>query len=169
MHHLSVTTTCADPESFVRGGPTLTTLGRNYPNTTISGPFSARQRNASLACRFYFKGIGTSIAKIFEGGGVQTPCPLWIRTCTTSSYALNRANVLLIFQCPGKCLTPSQVDILVSDDSLAFCPTTCMYNRVFTCVETRAKSELRVRLVPLNMLRLSSFSFSCRRFRRSSF
>ena len=35
----------------------------------------------------------------------------------------NRANALLIFQCPGICLTPSQVDILVSDDSLAFCPT----------------------------------------------
>ena len=52
-----------------------------------------------------------------------------------------RANVLLIFQCPGICLTPSQVDILVSDDSLAFCPT--IYYRVFTWVETRAKSELR--------------------------
>ena len=26
MHHLSVTITCADPESFVRGGPTLTTF-----------------------------------------------------------------------------------------------------------------------------------------------
>ena len=43
----------------------------------------------------------------------------------------------------------------MSDDSLAFCPT--MYNRVFTWVETRAKSELRVRLVPLNMVKLSSF------------
>ena len=65
------------------------------------------------------------------------------------------ANVLLIFQCPGICPTLSQVDILVSDDFLAFCPT--MYNRVFTWVETRAKSELRVRLVPFNMLKLSSF------------
>ena len=55
----------------------------------------------------------------------------------------------------------------MSDDSLAFCPT--MYNRVFTWVETGAKSELRVRLVPLNMLKLSSVSFSWRRFRRSSF
>ena len=34
-----------------------------------------------------------------------------------------------------------------------------MYNRVFTWVETRAKSELRVMLLPLNMLKLSSFSF----------
>ena len=40
--------TCVDPESFVRGGPTLTTFffsflflvdeGRVYPNTTKSGP-----------------------------------------------------------------------------------------------------------------------------------
>ena len=47
---------CADPESFVRGGPTLTTFffllfflvdeGREDPSTTISGPSSARQRNA---------------------------------------------------------------------------------------------------------------------------
>ena len=57
------------------------------------------------------------------GGGVRTPCP-------PSGYAhalhpplsKSRANVLLIIQCPGICLTPSQVDILVSDDSLAFCP-----------------------------------------------
>ena len=54
----------------------------------------------------------------------------------------------------------------MSDDSLAFCPT--IYNRVFTWVETRAKSELRVRLVPLNILILSSFSFYWNRFRRSS-
>ena len=42
---------CADPENFVRGGPALTTFflvyeGREDPNTTISGPLSARQRNA---------------------------------------------------------------------------------------------------------------------------
>ena len=46
---------CAGPESFVRGGPTLTRFfcccflvdeGRKDPNTTISGPSSARQRNA---------------------------------------------------------------------------------------------------------------------------
>ena len=94
---------------------------------------------------------------IFEGGG---PDPL---SPSRSAYALhptmskNRANVLLVFQCSGICLTPSQVDILVSDDSLAFCPT--MYNRVFNCVETRAKLELRVRLVPLNMLKVSRFFF----------
>ena len=39
-----------DPENFVRGGPTLTGFlfvcffdeGWDYPNTTISGPLSAR-------------------------------------------------------------------------------------------------------------------------------
>ena len=40
---------CADPESYVRGGPTLIFLvdeGREDQNTTIGGPSSARQRNA---------------------------------------------------------------------------------------------------------------------------
>ena len=50
---------CADPESFVGGGPNLTFFfffwggggevvdeGREDPNTTINGPSSARQRNA---------------------------------------------------------------------------------------------------------------------------
>ena len=45
---------CADPESFVRGSPTLTTfffflfffVFFKDPSTTISGPSSARQRNA---------------------------------------------------------------------------------------------------------------------------
>ena len=53
----------ADPESFVKGDPTLTTFvfkvdggrGREDPSPTLSGPSSARQRNAikgvSLACR----------------------------------------------------------------------------------------------------------------------
>ena len=50
------------------------------------------------------------------------------------------ANVLLIFQCPGICPTPSQGDILVSDYRPAFSPN--MYNRIFTWV----KSE-RVRMV----------------------
>ena len=40
------------PESFVRGDPTLTTFvfkvdeGREDPSPTLSGPSSARQRNA---------------------------------------------------------------------------------------------------------------------------
>ena len=41
---------CADPESSVRGDPTLTTFflldeGREDPNTTLSGPSLARQGN----------------------------------------------------------------------------------------------------------------------------
>ena len=39
-----------------------------------------------------------------------------------------------------------------------------MYSRIFTWVETRAKSELRVRLVPLNMLKLSNFLFTGKDF-----
>ena len=41
--------TCADPESFVKGGPTLTTFIRGdriQTNTTKSGTSSARQQNA---------------------------------------------------------------------------------------------------------------------------
>ena len=46
-------TACADADNFVKGGPTLTILfsvdeGNETPNTTISGPSSARQRNAIL-------------------------------------------------------------------------------------------------------------------------
>ena len=42
---------CADPESIVRGGPTLTGFFRGVfkvddLNTTISGPSLARQQNA---------------------------------------------------------------------------------------------------------------------------
>ena len=47
---------CMDPESYVRGGPTLTTFffslmrggggGGKDPNTTFSGPSTPRQRNA---------------------------------------------------------------------------------------------------------------------------
>ena len=54
--------------------------------------------------------------------------------------------------------TPLQVDILVSNDSPASSQT--IYNRIFTLVETRAKSEFRMRLVPLNMLKLSSISLT---------
>ena len=67
-------------------------------------------------------------------------------------------NVLLIFQCPVMCTTPSQLDILVSNDSPASSPT--MFTRFFSWVETRVKSELRMRLVPLNVLKLSSNSFT---------
>ena len=48
---INETGSCADPESFVRGCPTLTTFllvdgAREDPNTNINGPSSARQRNA---------------------------------------------------------------------------------------------------------------------------
>ena len=54
MRGIALYIPCADPESFVRGGPTLKTFnfnitiiffvvdeGRENPNTTISGPSSA--------------------------------------------------------------------------------------------------------------------------------
>ena len=49
--HECIHTSCADPESFLRGGPTLTFFlvydeGRVDPSTTIRVPLLARQRNA---------------------------------------------------------------------------------------------------------------------------
>ena len=67
-----------------------------------------------------------------EGSGPLIP-PSGSAHALHPHLSKSRANVLLIFQCPGICLTPVQVDILVSDDSLAVCPT--MYNGVFTWVE----------------------------------
>ena len=62
--------TCADPGSFVRGGPTLTTFflvdqGREIQNITISGPFLARQPDdgPTLNAGLVFQCIRTSIAK----------------------------------------------------------------------------------------------------------
>ena len=51
-----VQSACADPESCVREGPTLTTFfyfflveeGRDDPNSTVNGPLSARQQNTIL-------------------------------------------------------------------------------------------------------------------------
>ena len=98
----------ADQEFFVRGGPTVTTFffclfflqGGKGSNNSISGPSSARQRNAifngaSLACQRWpnndswlgifviFRGIRTSIAKKpyifydFSGGERRGPDPLF--------------------------------------------------------------------------------------------
>ena len=56
---------CADPDSFVRGGSTLTFFllcflvdeGREGPNTTIGGPSSARQRNGfAILITFCWRG-----------------------------------------------------------------------------------------------------------------
>ena len=49
------------------------------------------------------------------------------------------ANVLLLFQCPVICHTPSQVDILVSDDFPAFSPT------MFICILSRDLSQIRIK------------------------
>ena len=168
-------------------GEELSKYMYHYKRALFGPPAKRYLNGVSLACQFWpkieswlgsftiLRGSGPVLLKNpiflrFSRGG---PDPLSPPPPSGSAHALHppvsksRANVLLIFQCPGICPTPSQVDILVSDDSLAFCPT--MYNRVFTWVETRAKSELRVNLVPLNMLKLSSFSFYRRRFRRSPF
>ena len=56
VYVLLVVGTWADPESFVRGGPTLTGFflvdeGREDPSTTISWPSLARQQN-SIKRRF---------------------------------------------------------------------------------------------------------------------
>ena len=162
-------------------------LSKYHYKRALFGPSAKRHLNGvSLACRFWpkieswlcsftiLRGSGPVLLKILYfcdfRGELRTPCPpppSGFAHALHPPVSKSRANVLLIFQCPGICPTPSQVDILVSDDSLAFCPT--MYNRVFTWVETRAKSELRVSLVPFNMLKLSSFSFYWRRFRRSPF
>ena len=74
------------------------------------------------------------------------------------------SDVLLIFQCFGTCPTPSQGDILTSIGLFPdFSPTNL--NIFFSRAEIRAISELRVRLVPLDLLKLSS---SCISFADSS-
>ena len=50
-HNINLLYSCADPESFVRGGPILMGFflvckGRDDLNTTISGPSSPCQQNA---------------------------------------------------------------------------------------------------------------------------
>ena len=106
---LSLLFSCADPESFLRGGPTLTTFffswwweggsKYNYKRAIIDPP-AKRHLNGVLPVGPWWPNIGCwlgsfvvlqgiriSIAKktiffvIFKGGGVRTPCPpLWIRT-----------------------------------------------------------------------------------------
>ena len=90
--HLSITNkSCADPESFVRGGPNLIPFfflveGIEDPNTAINGPVKRHWNGVSLAGRWWpnfecwlgsyviLQGIRTYIAKkpyifvIFQGG-----------------------------------------------------------------------------------------------------
>ena len=100
---IEIKLSCADPESFVRADPTLTMFvfkvdkGREDPSPTLSGPSSARQRNA-IEWRFagmpmnaqhwmlasqlrFFSGSGHVLLEnpIFcnFSGGVRA----WIRTC----------------------------------------------------------------------------------------
>ena len=95
MKQCGIEMACADPESFLRGCPTLTTFylliylfskGRKtiQANITISGPSSANQSwhkiESSLGNYAIFQRIRTSIAMkpyFFRGVGVvRTHCPL---------------------------------------------------------------------------------------------
>ena len=55
----------ADPESFVRGGPTLTMFffdeGKEEPNITISRPLSIHQRNAILMAFCWLADVGPTL------------------------------------------------------------------------------------------------------------
>ena len=106
---------CADQESFVRGGPTLTTLffslmrGGRIKIPLLAGhhrPVSETPSKWLFACVpmkalhycwlgsfVIFKGIRTSIAKkpfIFcdfpSGSAPPPPPPLWIRECMCFNY-----------------------------------------------------------------------------------
>ena len=83
--------------------------------------------------------------------GSRLWCLLWV--CHFPIGILGQVWYLIV-SIPDLC----NLTYFVSDDSPAFSPT--MYNIIFTWVETRAKSELRMRLVPLNMLKISSISFT---------
>ena len=100
LHIRKCEDSCAYPESFVRGGPTLTFFlvdeGRKDPNTTKSGPSLARQQNAikmafrwqagdglrlNNGCFVIFQGVRNSSAKkpyifvTFQGGGLDPLSP----------------------------------------------------------------------------------------------
>ena len=76
---------CADPESFVRGGPALTTFYEDKYHPKQAWP----NIQCWLVSFVIFQGIRTSIAKepysVGGGGGPDAHCqspPLWIRTWT---------------------------------------------------------------------------------------
>ena len=73
---------CADPESFVRGAPTLTFFvneGGDDPNTSKSGSSSARQNGPTFMARLWpniecwlgFQWIRTRIAKKSKGAKIR--------------------------------------------------------------------------------------------------
>ena len=87
---------CADPESFVSGGPTSATFfsvflvdeGREDPNTTISEPSSAHQRTFRWRAdddQLLNAGL---VAAIFRGSGPLPPPP------SVSALVLNNNHVV---------------------------------------------------------------------------
>ena len=112
---LEVSTTCADPGSFVRGGTTLTLFSffswwgewgsklYQYKRATIGPPAKRHLNDVSLAnieCLLgsfvIFQGIRTWIririakepymfVKFFRGRRSGPPVPLWIHPCTTTA------------------------------------------------------------------------------------
>ena len=91
------------------------------------------------------------------------PCPSKIAMFTSDSQHPPRSKHAVYLG--GICPTQSQVDILVSDDSLAFCPT--MYNSFYL---GRDQSQIRIKSevgTVKHVEALQFFSFYWRRFRRS--
>ena len=92
--------TCADPESFVKGDPTLTTFvfkvdrGREDPSPTLSGPSSARQRNAFETPLKAFRWHADECPTL--NAGLETVIFQEIRTCIA-----RKPYIFVIFQCGG--------------------------------------------------------------------
>ena len=61
MHHLSVTTTCADQESFVTGGPTLTTFFQFDGGGIIQKPQLAGHLQSASETPFKWRFAGVPI------------------------------------------------------------------------------------------------------------
>ena len=99
------------------------------------------------------------------GGPDQLPPSL-------SAHALHppvsrsRANVLMIFQCPGIWPTPSQKDILVSGDSLAFLPN--YVEQSFYLGRDQSQIRIKSEVGTVKHVEALQFSFYWRRFCRSS-
>ena len=93
--------TCADQESFVRGGGSnfdgsFSLWGGEDPNTTISGPSKWRFAGGPMMAGSFVIFRGSRLVllrnpiffRFFRGGGSGIPVPLWIRTWTSSIYWL---------------------------------------------------------------------------------
>ena len=83
---------CADPESFFKGAPTLSTFfllvdeGKGDPNTNVSGPSSARQQNAVKIVV-----LGSSLPSSTKKTSKFDPPDktFWIRACSGRNLQLN--------------------------------------------------------------------------------